>query len=589
MGMLLERLIDNQIDVVDISVIVIGLLIVILLVWLYRRNERKLYLTHIEDYEKKYNGLKSIPISFKFTKAKAIASLDESTMEEVTGYQDLHDKCIANLKQIAQSLANAEDSIHLQKLRKIDGLLDDIKTSIELAEKQINDLNSYLDVVLEKENDLRVEITACKDRFRNIKNYINEKNAVFSFCIDVLEQNIAQCEKRFTLFEEWMYATKYDKANEEYITVKANLDELDQFIEVIPSLIQEGRGVVPAMIEQVGNEFSNERRRGIFLDHLDIPRNLELVQDTLKEDIGNLKNGKFDKLMENFEDYKTRLNQLHMQIEHESKSFDELTTQHAALDNTLKMMNQLEEYLDQVNAGDAERMGIINIPEEVDAYKKKRMALKETREDVLKTSSSNTIPASTILVSMKELEQEEDMLLNRYNKLRDRLESNLTDEMRAIEQLMKLQLVTNEIQVKVRKHRLPIISEQYHQDLYKAYEYTSGIKTLLAEMPLNVNLLNSYLEESREFIYKLHGNVNNTVGVARWAEDAIVYGNRYRSASTEIDSHLTRAELSYRSGDYSDALKVAIEAIEIACPESKEIQQNIEENSKSVSKDDIFR
>ena len=52
------------------------------------------------------------------------------------------------------------------------------------------------------------------------------------------------------------------------------------------------------------------------------------------------------------------------------------------------------------------------------------------------------------------------------------------------------------------------------------------------------------------------------VGIAIMVENAIVFGNRYRSSYPEIDSELTRAELSFQNGEYTKALKIAIQSIE---------------------------
>ena len=70
------------------------------------------------------------------------------------------------------------------------------------------------------------------------------------------------------------------------------------------------------------------------------------------------------------------------------------------------------------------------------------------------------------------------------------------------------------------------------------------------------------LQEAIDFVYQLYNNANNLVGIAIMVENAIVFGNRYRSSYPEIDSELTRAELSFQNGEYTKALKIAIQCIE---------------------------
>jgi septation ring formation regulator len=98
---------------------------------------------------------------------------------------------------------------------------------------------------------------------------------------------------------------------------------------------------------------------------------------------------------------------------------------------------------------------------------------------------------------------------------------------------------------------------------------------------LNINLLNATVTDAIDTIYKLYNNVNNIVGTVEMVENAIVFGNKYRTAYPEIDDQLTRSELMFHNGDYTEAIKVAIGAIEKVHPISYE--KLIKENSKSAN------
>ena len=48
---------------------------------------------------------------------------------------------------------------------------------------------------------------------------------------------------------------------------------------------------------------------------------------------------------------------------------------------------------------------------------------------------------------------------------------------------------------------------------------------------------------------------------AMMSEDAIVYGNRYRSTYPEIDSELEKATSLFYKGQYSKSLEISLQAI----------------------------
>ena len=93
--------------------------------------------------------------------------------------------------------------------------------------------------------------------------------------------------------------------------------------------------------------------------------------------------------------------------------------------------------------------------------------------------------------------------------------------------------------------------------------------------------MNATLNDAIDYIYKLYNNVNNLVAMAIMVENTIVFGNKYRSTYPDIDSELTRAELCFRNGEYTQALTVALATIERIHPGSYE--KLIKENAQSAA------
>ena len=141
-----------------------------------------------------------------------------------------------------------------------------------------------------------------------------------------------------------------------------------------------------------------------------------------------------------------------------------------------------------------------------------------------------------------------------------------SDESRAQKQLIKLQLILNEVRLNASTRFLPSISDQFNEDIEEGERLITRVSDVLSHSPLDVQTLNADLQEAIDFIYKLYNNANNLIGIAIMVENAIVFGNRFRSSYPEMDSELTRAELCFQNGEYTKALKVAIQAIESLHP-----------------------
>ncbi len=578
----IKQLMDQLMVLISQKEIMIGIIIfvgLILVMILNRHFKKRNYKTKLADIIVRYNSVKSVPLSFKLNKSVAIARLDEKAMQVVTHMKDDYDLCQSNLKEISVLLADCEDLLSLGKNKLVKNALIDLDALVELAETQVSALDEAFNSVLEKESAQRTEITRLKDEFRTLKNSLQERSAQLAFCWDMIEVKISQCERKFTTFEEWVYASEFDKANEELGYVQESITEFYMILDDLPKILQEVRGVIPSLIDECSGYFARESKRGVYLHHLEVYRNLELIEDTIKEDITNLKNGKLEGISSHCEDYKVRLSQLENQITREKNAFDEMVSYSNRVEEIIDECEGIQNFVESFNKESTVRFGFDKLDSVTLKSKLADLVLLKTK--IFEMIANKTVPASTILISLKELAQDLEGLSVEFDAMKEQINSIRSDEERAQKQLLKLQLILNEMKVKIRKHRLPSISASYEEDMNKAQDYVKSIEEILDEPHLNVGMLNTLLQEAIDFVYKLYNNVNNIVGMATMIENTIVFGNKYRSTYPDIDSELTRAELCYRNGEYTQALKIAIATIEKIFPQTYETM--IKENAQSAT------
>ncbi len=556
-------------------------ILLIVLIAMIRSSNLKKAKKHLQELEVRYNSLKSVPLSFKLNKSVAIARLNEETMNSVTHCKDDFDLCQSNLKQIASMLADVEDAVSMKKMKGVKNDLTDLDNLCDLAEGQIKKLEEFLDKILEKESAQRAEVTRMKDEFRSVKQLLSDKHGQLSYCWDMIEFKVTECEKQFTLFEEWMYASEFEKAGTVLEVIHDKVDELKMIGNEFPVLLQEARGFIPNLVDEVVHHTTAETSRGVYLQHLEIRKNTDLIISSLQEDLGLIRAGQIDNIQSHLEDYKIRLNQLLQQIEREAISFDEVAKNEARAHELILDSKQLQEYVVSMHDVAKERFGLADMTEQIRINSGKVEEISQLFSRVAQMVGSSNVPSSTVLISLKELVQNAEIINGEYRALKEKLDSARSDEERAKKQLLKLQLIMNEMQVKIKKNKLPSISGKYHDDLEKAHAYVYNVEQLLDTTPLEIQLLNSTLSEAIDYIYKLYNNVNNIVGMAIMVENTIVFGNKYRSTYPDIDSELTRAELCFRNGEYTQALTIAISTIEKIFPDTYE--KLIKENAKSAA------
>ena len=165
-------------------------------------------------------------------------------------------------------------------------------------------------------------------------------------------------------------------------------------------------------------------------------------------------------------------------------------------------------------------------------------------------------------------------LLNvKLSKTEDKLDYTLKslgslkeDELRAREQLEEIKTILSNAKEKIISYKLPVIPKCYYIELEEA---TEAIREMIKELeakPINIKTLNIRVDTARDLVLKLYNTSNETIKTAWMAENAIVYGNRYRVGNKEIDDGLEKASIAFMKGNFKLSLENSIKAINIVEP-----------------------
>ena len=574
------EMILNLFKRLEVQIALVVLIVLFLVILIIKRMNLHQLKQKMQAVEKRYNNVKSVPLPFKLNKAVALARVNPEILENVNDFKNNFEEIQENFKSIVHVLAETEDVLVIGKSKHAKLNLQDLNQMLNQIEKQVDQLNSRLDSILEEENQQRGQITELKEMFRQAKTDLTARSVQLSPSLPALESRLGEIEKAFTSFEEWMYASEFGKAKEKMEEIQINLDELRHWIDELPELIGLANGVIPKQIDEIAELTKRLNAKQVYTRHLEVENNLALIQETTQQDQISLSRSQVTAVQEHLLENQKRLAQLLTSL-HKEETAKEDVSKHiellgSGLTEIKNMHGQLTEHLKK----DAGRFGWENLNDLLIEKQKSIGLLEASLLQSTKVIEENSMPSSSLMLKLKESLQDVHNAKNDLSHAFDRLSSARNDEDRAKKQLLKLHLIMNEIQVKIRKFKLPVISETYEGDLRKSYQYVNSIAKLLEESPLDIQLLNATVNDAIDHIYKLYNNVNNLVGTVEMIENTIVYGNKYRSQDAELDTQLTRAELLFRNGDYTQAIKVAIAAVEAVQP--KHFEGLIKENAKSA-------
>lgn len=545
-----------------IVILVIVLLLIIFLSIFIKSMRLKKARNEYTEFENRYNTLKGVPLSFKLNKAHAIAKVNADQADEIEKYQKDFDDTQEMLKDFSIALAEIDDSIYSKKVARSNELLGHIASICESCEGAVRDLEKNLDKVLEQEKTQRDNINGLKERFRGDKKRLFDNRSSYHQSLEYLDGVVTDIENMFSVFEEWMFASEFNKAADKQNEIRQSIENFEDDLDKLPGYYETAKVTLPGAIDELEYLFTSSKNRGVYLGHIDFARRIQVIKELNSNILGKLSVSNIGGISRDIDSCEERIVELKEQIDKENNAFDNLHVKAANLFERIKNLNLQLQNIKDTYTKVYERFGFENWNSKINLLDEKMDALNEQRFRLEKLIEDNSVPYSTLLLSAEELEVDTKQMETTASELKQKLETACSDEERAKKQLVKLQLVVNEIRIKIGNNRLPSVSEKYDEDIIKANVFIKDVKETLATTPLNVDNLNATLQKAIDYIYTLYNDVNNLVGMANMVENAIMFGNKYRSEFPEVDSELTRAELCFSNGQYTKALKIAIAIIE---------------------------
>ena len=547
------------------------LLLAVIIVLVIVNNTKKTNIKKsIDDLNVRFNSVKTIPLAFKLSKAQAMAKRNDETATEVKEYYEKYEEAQRHIDSIADMLENIEDSFACRNYKSCKEALQIISENIDDSEKEVRDIDKFLEKFSKKENDQRESSARLKEDFRELKLYINKNKVALSIANEGIDKKIQHIEDLFSKSEEFMYVSDYISSKECLDQISEDIASIRICLDSIPTLITDSKGVLPTMVDEVNRQYALLRQRGAYTIHLDIEKKLENIKKGISENIKVLSDGEIGGVKENNETLRAELNEILENIKAEGEAYNGVKTVSDDIANKLNELKSLHNYVSVAYKKDSKRFGI----EDLTAYlKEKEKSIDNYQADIIELNQdivTNDSPSTLLLDRGNKILEaigEDAKSLMEYKAIFDK---NTTVELRAKTQLMKLQVVLNEVEHKVLEYHLPTIADSYNDDLASGRVKIAKIKEQLAMVPIDIDELNTTLDDAIDFIYKFYNNVNNIVGMAIMVENAIVFGNKYRSTYPEVERDLSKAEFSYLNGEYTKALTMAISCMERLFPNSSD-------------------
>lgn len=516
----------------------------------------------IDNLEIEKNKIDSAPINPELSKVESLVTNEKMEIIYQGWKERLSDIKEHQIPTLTDMLIETEYSLNktnykgtMYKIAKLEMEIYKVRTNSEILLNEIKGVTS-------SEERNRKTITGLKAEYRELyRKFVSNQNEYGDVAnsISLQFENIA---KSFEVFERTIEKKDVLEVDDIIKSIENMLKNMNVTIEEVPSILLMAKSILPKRIEEATNTYEQMVKEGYPLDYLNVDYNIKEAKKKLADILDrtrvlnledNLFESKvlldyFDTLFNDFEKEKV-----------EKNNYEEANYKFQ------KKLNKINKLVDEIFKELSEIKNIYNLSkDDIKVLEDINSDLKQLNKDydILIDNTKNISFAYSKII--KEIEN----LFVRLVAIEDSLDNSLNviggmrdDELRAREQLEEIKSILKEAKSYIRDCNLPTIPKSYYTELSEA---SAAIKEIIKELdkkPITIQVLNTRVDTARDLVLKLYTKTKELMKNARFAEMAIVYGNRYRSSFEGIDKNLTYSEVLFFKGEYKKSLELTINVL----------------------------
>lgn len=553
---------DNML-LITITTIIFAVIIVVSTLLIIKKIKANKYKKEVESLDREKNLIVGVPILSEISKVRNLVKTDnlkEKLNEWDTTFKLIKDERVPKLSdQIAEVdflLNRKEYNNALKKIANIEIEIDELK-------RKSNSLLDEIKIITTSEERNRSVITKLKVMYRELLNKFDRTKKDFGEVTESIELQFESIDKRFNDFESAMENNDYVLVEKIVINIEGLINNMKLLLDDIPNIVLMARILIPKKIDDISVYYSRMIRDGYPLDYLNIEYNMKEISSKITLIMDNAKMLNTENALVELKTISEYLDGLFKDFDREKECKDIFLENSKIfkkkIDKVNKMMYNIYLSIDDIkltydlNEEDIGKFNTINENLET---------LNKDFKTLLEHSKGKTFAYS-------KLEDELDGLANKLNRLEDDLEYRLRsitsmqdDEFRAKEQLQSIEKLLKQAKMRLKDFKFPFIPDSYFVELKEAGAAIREIIRELDKKPIVIKILNIRVDTARDLVFKIYNKTNDMIEMASYAENAIIYGNRYRSNYPAIDEALNKAEKMFQKGMYKESFTTSIGAIE---------------------------
>lgn len=547
-----------------IVIIIVALLIALTIIaFLYRRK----FLSQIQMLEQEKLQIQHKPIFEEMMKIKQLNMTGETEEKFERWRKEWTEVVDIQMPVIDDLFFDAEDYIDRFRYGKAKETEKRILEKIEESTEKMNSILNELHELVGSEEKNRTEIEFIKEQHREARKKVLAHQHSYGAAAEMLEKELESFKEQFIVYEELTENGNYLQAREIVISLQQDGGRIFSLIEQIPLLLQELQNNIPIAIRELSNGSREMEEHSYYLAHLELPKHLATMEKAVEECIKKIGKLEMEGITEQTEAMNDQLDSFYNALEEEvhAKQFVDTNVEEiqekllkaTVFSHELSSETMLVQRSYRLNEEEA------SIPEE---YMRDLKELSKQFEVFSTRLTDKTSAYSALDEELHVIQKTLEEIMKNQNEFKNHLKNLRNDEMDVRKKVENLSRKLQKVDRLLHRGNIPGIPDEMDARLEEAEEQVYVVTQSLQEIPLNMSLVHSYLENAQKAVVDVSEKVDELLENVMLIERIIQYGNRYRASNQEVHQGLLEAEESFRQFRYAKALEEAATVVEAVEP-----------------------
>lgn len=542
---------------------IIGVIVILIGLFLTGFILKKKYFKEIDRLEAWKMDIVNRPVLDEMSKVKQL-NMTGQTEELFERWRTEWDDIVtAQLPNVEEYLFDAEEFIDKYRFNKAKQVQKEIDKYLTEIEENIKKLLNELNDLVGSEEKNRTEIEELKDIYRENKKTLLAHRHTYGKAADLIEKQLDESFAKIQDFNEKTESGDYLEAREIVLTIRAELNQVNEKMEVIPTFMVECFSKIPAQLKELKDGYKDMLEQGFILEHIQVEKEVERLEEAIKGYAILIEQTEINDVQKGISEVKDSIDLLYDLLEEEVHSRHFIDQQDEPTRNMLitnrEINKQLKNELEIVRQSYHVSEKDIEVQSQLD----KKLTQLFKRFEVLEHKIlSQTIAHSILKAELDEIRSQLEEVEDEHASFAEKLQMLRKDEMSAREKVKELRKKIAETVRLVSKSNVPGLPQDYKYLMQDAKESIENVMAKLEEQPLNIQTIQQYLEVAVLTVDKVVNTTDEMIETIVLVEKVIQYGNRYRSRYPSVEKGLLEAESLFRGFDYRTALEQAAATIE---------------------------